>query len=164
MGAPTVFSNLSNGVICHAGAVAVSLWTSPLTSESVRELRRGMQTQHAAHPSGIYSLGIYRFTTLGGGFDEGVRQEIAQLLAETRSCVRAGAVVIDSPGLVAAAIRMAFSGVLLLARSSAPMKAFSTVDDALAWLSAREGFPTGGAAGARLAITLAERTHTARAA
>lgn len=139
----TTYCTRPEGQIVHVGPVGVALWTRPLTSALVQDIRASMEAMYAKFPAGHFGLTIYRFTSLPGGgasLATKTRDEIAALIRDATGKVTANAVVIDCPGVVGTTLWAAFSVVLMLARSPVPTKAFSSVEDAHRWLQTQRAW------------------------
>lgn len=74
--------------------------------------------------------------------DEAVRQRSVELGKKYESSVIGSGIVVTARGLSAVVARTFLTGFFLLSRSEMPMKTFSTLADALAWVQALPGQST----------------------
>ncbi|MBL8917185.1 MAG: hypothetical protein JNM17_41155 [Archangium sp.] len=75
--------------------------------------------------------------------DEAIRRRSVELGKKYEKQVRGGAIVVVTRGLAAVMVRTFLSGFFLLSKTESPLRTFSTVKDALAWLQSLNGQDAG---------------------
>lgn len=125
-----------------AGPLFVAHYKGAVTVDTLDELDR-------AQAALIEKRGVISMVTLIGELgpmlkvEEAVRSRSIELGKKYEKQVRGSAIVVATRGLAAVMVRTFLSGFFLLSRTELPIRTFSTVKDALAWLQSLNGQDAG---------------------
>lgn len=125
-----------------AGSLMVAVYRSASSVEALEALDR-VQAGVVARHGRISTLSVIADTP--GSMlrtDEAVRVRSVELGKKYESSVLGSGIVVTARGLSAVVARTFLTGFFLLSRSEMPMKTFSTLADALAWVQALPGQST----------------------
>lgn len=111
-------------------------------------------------PSARGAVGYLQIFDAGTAFHEpspDERRAWIALAEQAKRHLSAGALVVLREGFGGAALRAAISGIMLLAKGSAPSKVFGSAEEAARWLVERKACTGGAVDVARAAAALAAR-------
>jgi hypothetical protein len=142
--------------------VYVFTTNGPPTAVGFAAIKRHLHEATRMHPDGFAYLQVAAVGAERGAPEEDVRRGFIGILRAPPEGLRASAVLILRSGFAGAAVRMVASGILLAARTALPVKVFSTLDDASAWLiAALEGTRAPTAAAVEHAVAVGTQLVTA---
>jgi hypothetical protein len=113
--------------------VLVSVWRDPPTIDDLRFAEKVERELEQRYPDGFVTMIILPTST--GPFPTELREEARRISASHSKRLRAIAEVIESRGFAGAAVRSVAAGMALLTPGDIPIKVFSGVEPAAAWLA-----------------------------
>ena len=112
--------------------IAITVWFSGPTLESLRSFEQGSRQIIAEHPEGLSSLTIL---VPGGGMPTAeARRELSRILDTQAPHLAASAVVMRDDGFFASALRGLLTALRMLRRHAIPQQIFSDYEPAAKWL------------------------------
>ena len=138
----TLLESDAYGSIVETRGVIVSLRTATYDAHALRKIR-GVYRQLAARRVRLAAMAVYRLEKidLRSFGDDEVRAGLGALAKESEGLFSANAVIMDTPGIVAATLRAAASGIVLAARPKTPTRFFDGVSAAVTWLAPQVSWP-----------------------
>ncbi|MFO0587705.1 MAG: hypothetical protein U0441_09200 [Polyangiaceae bacterium] len=116
-----------------SGDTAIVVWRSPPTVASAARMMPFVKELFTER-----GRPVYIFVVIADGIglpDDAARAAMAESMSKTAPYTKMILSVIEGEGFRASVIRSISSGMALLARKSAPVKTFATVDEAIHWLA-----------------------------
>lgn len=124
-----------------SGSLFVSVYRATTSLASLDQLEK-YETQHSQANPKFSTLSVITQVKDLVKVDDAVRARGVELSNRFEASVRGSAIVVSVHGLTAVIIRSFLSAFFLLSKSSMPIKTFSNLEDALAWLRALPGQDT----------------------